>query len=125
MKGLSQAGDQPAGGPPEMDADKFSLKARRTTRIPLRIPVLMIVDEAGKSRSLDGWTMIVNVHGAKVECKRRFALHEEVLVQVPFNGKSQRGKVVWARAEANENGNFEFGVELNEPENLWGVGFPP
>ena len=108
-----------------MNADSFSLKARRTTRIPLRIPVVLVIDENGKSRSLDGWTMIVNVHGAKIECKRRFGMQEEVVVQVPFNGKSQKGKVVWSRSQPNENGFYEIGVELDRPENLWGVGFPP
>jgi hypothetical protein len=108
-----------------MTADRFSLKARRTTRIPLRIPVLIVHEHEGATRSFDGWTMIVNIHGAKIECKHAFALHQEVTIQVPFNKMSQKGKVVWARTELNEKGNREFGVELNEPENLWGVGFPP
>ncbi|MBI4480953.1 MAG: PilZ domain-containing protein [Acidobacteria bacterium] len=108
-----------------MNADRFSLKARRTTRIPLRIPVLVVIEEAAKTRTLDGWTMIVNVHGAKIECKHRFGMHEEVTIQVPFNGMSQKGKVVWSKSEPNESGNYEFGVELDQGGNLWGVGFPP
>ena len=109
-----------------MNDDRFSLKARRTTRIPLRIPVHLIVQEKdGRTRTLDGWTMIVNVHGARVECKRPFALHEDVLLQVPSNGKAQKGRVVWSASEANKNGYYEFGLELDSPENLWGVGFPP
>jgi len=109
-----------------MNEDKFSLKARRTTRIPLRIPVHLIVQEQdGRTRTLDGWTMIVNVHGARIECKRQFVLHEEVLLQVPSNGKAQKGKVVWGGSQANKNGYYEFGLEMESPENLWGVGFPP
>lgn len=108
-----------------MNDDKFSLKARRTTRIPLRIPVHLIIREEDRSRKLEGWTMIVNVHGARIECKRSFALHDEVLLQIPSNGKAQMGRVVWSASEANKNGNFEFGLELASPENLWGVGFPP
>ena len=108
-----------------MNADRFSLKARRTTRIPLRIPVLVTLEEAGKTRTLDGWTMIVNVHGAKIECKHRFGMHEDVTIQVPFNGMSQKGKIVWSKSEPNESGHYEFGVELDQGGNLWGVGFPP
>ena len=109
-----------------MNDDKFSLKARRTTRIPLRIPVHLVVQEIdGRTRTLDGWTMIVNVHGARIECKRPFALHEEVLLQVPSSGKVQKGRVVWSGSEANKNGYYEFGLEMESPENLWGVGFPP
>ena len=108
-----------------MNDDKFSLKARRTTRIPLRVPVHLVVQGEGRSRSVDGWTTIVNVQGARIECKHRLAIDEEVLLQIPFNGKAQRGRVVWSGSEANSNGNFEFGLELASPENLWGVGFPP
>ena len=52
-------------------------------------------------------------------------MHGEVTIQVPFNGMSQKGKVVWSRSDPNENGTYEIGVELDRPENLWGVGFPP
>ncbi|MGH9782566.1 MAG: hypothetical protein ACRD88_00125 [Terriglobia bacterium] len=108
-----------------MNDENFSLKARRTTRIPLRIPVQLITEENGSTQTVDGWTMIVNVHGARIECKRPFVLHEEVLLQIPSNGKAQKGTVVWASAAANNKGNFEFGLELASPENLWGIVFPP
>jgi hypothetical protein len=52
-------------------------------------------------------------------------MHEELTIQVPFNGMSKKGRVVWNKAEPNASGNYEFEVELDEPENLWGVGFPP
>ena len=108
-----------------MNDDKFSLKARRTTRIPLRILVHLVVQEGGQSRSWDAWTMIVNIHGARIECNRLFELNEEVLLHVPSNGMAQKGRVVWSGTEANSSGNFEFGLELESPENLWGIGFPP
>jgi hypothetical protein len=108
-----------------LNGDQFSLKARRTTRIPLRIPIQIVLHEDGKPVTLDAWTTIVNIHGARIECKRGLVLQQEVLIQVPFNGMSQKGSVVWNRKEQNERGNFEFAVELERPENLWGVGFPP
>jgi hypothetical protein len=105
--------------------DQFSLKARRTTRIPLRIPIQLVVQGEARARTLDAWTTIVNIHGARIECKVGLALQQEVVINVPFNGMSQKGCVVWNRKEQNERGNFEFAVELDRPENLWGVGFPP
>jgi len=91
-----------------MNDDRFSLKARRTTRIPLRIPVQLVIQEAGQTRTFDGWTMIVNVQGARIESKskRPFALNEEVLLQVPSNGKAQKGRVVWSGPEANSTPRF-------------------
>ena len=107
-----------------MNDDKFSLKARRATRIPLRVPVHLVVQENGQARSFDAWTLIVNIYGAKIECRRPFQSGDEVLIQVPFNGKAQKGKVVEATLNTNDDGNFEFGVELEELEDLWGVEFP-
>jgi len=110
-----------------MNADSFSLKARRTTRIPLRIPIVLAFREDGaeKERSIDAWTLIVNVNGARVECKQLFETGKEVTLRVPHLGKSQKGSVVWRDANANKNGGYECGIKLEKPENLWGVGFPP
>ena len=110
-----------------MNADSFSLKARRTTRIPLRIPIVLVFREDGteKERSIDAWTLIVNVNGARVECKQLFEMDKELTLRVPHLGKSQKGKVVWRDTKANKNGGYECGIKLEKPENLWGVGFPP
>lgn len=110
-----------------MNDDSFSLKARRTTRIPLRIPIVLGFrdDGAEKERSIDAWTLIVNVNGARVECKQLFETGKEVTLRVPHLGKSQKGSVVWRDATANKNGGYECGIKLEKPENLWGVGFPP
>src|SRR5689334_17309562 len=108
-----------------MNAEAFTLKARRTTRVPLRVPVQIGIEAGGKTESMDGWTIIVNIHGAKIECKRRIAVGDTVKVTVTPTKKSQSGKVVWSNETANTAGNHEFAVELTEPGNLWGVGFPP
>ena len=110
-----------------MNADSFSLKARRTTRIPLRIPIVLVFREDGgeKERSIDAWTLIVNVNGARVECKQLFETGKELTIRVPHLGKSQKGAVVWRDTNANKNGGYECGIKLEKSENLWGVGFPP
>lgn len=108
-----------------MNAEAFTLKARRTTRVPLRVPVQLSVEEAGVARALDGWTVIVNIHGAKIESKRRMQVGETVKVTVPLTRKTQSGKVVWSSETATAAGYIEFALELTEPGNLWGVGFPP
>ena len=107
-----------------MNDEKFSPKARRTTRILLRIPVHLAMEEGGQAQFFDAWTMIVNIHGAKIECGHAFQPGDEVLIQVPSNGKSQKGKVIAGTLDRNDNGNYEFAVELEDSEDLWGVGFP-
>ncbi len=108
-----------------MNAESFSLKARRTTRVPLRIPVQVTIKEADQAKAVDGWTVLVNIHGAKIECKRRMQVGDTVSITVLVSHKTQSGNIVWSAPEASANGYFEFAVELNEPGNLWGVGFPP
>jgi hypothetical protein len=108
-----------------MNAEAFTLKARRTTRVPLRVPVKIGVMEGDQFKSVDGSTVIVNIHGAKVECKRKMAVNETVQLTVSRTGNSQSGQVVWSTDAPTAAGNFEFAVELTEPGNLWGVGFPP
>lgn len=108
-----------------MNAEAFTLKARRTTRVPLRVPVQLGIEEGGAARTLDGWTVIVNIHGAKIESKRKMQVNEKVKVTVPITRKTQSGLVVWSSEVPSAAGNFEFAIELTEPGNLWGVGFPP
>ena len=91
-------------------------------RIPLR---LGIQTEGASVRSLDAWTLVLNGHGARIECKRPLDLNQEVLLTVSATERSSKGKVVWREPNPNQSGNYEFAVELLEPENLWGVKFPP
>lgn len=108
-----------------MTPTDFSLNARRSTRIPMRIPVRVGVKQSdGTFDTLNGWTVVLNKHGAKIECARPFELGNILLVTVG-NSRSGLGNVVWTDQKKNKNGNFEFGVELREAQNLWGVDFPP
>ena len=100
-----------------MNGDSFSLKARRTTRIPLRIPIVLVYRDGEKERSLDAWTLIVNVNGARVECKHLFEDGEEVTLRVPHLSKSQKGAIVWRDTNANKSGGYECGIKLEKPEN--------
>ncbi len=52
-------------------------------------------------------------------------LNQEVLLTVSATEKSSKGKVVWREPNPNQSGDYECAVELLEPENLWGVKFPP
>ncbi len=108
-----------------MTPTDFSLNARRSTRIPMRIPVRVGMKQPdGSFETLNGWTVVLNKHGAKIECGRPFELGTSILVTVG-NTRSALGNVVWHDQKKNKNGNFEFGLELREAQNLWGVDFPP
>lgn len=92
----------------------------------MRLPVrLGFKDENGASQKVDACTLVLNKHGARIECKRSFALRQELVLTVVPTKKSATGNIVWREANSNASGNFEFAVELQESENLWGIDFPP
>src|SRR5579885_1684286 len=104
----------------------FSVRARRTTRVAIRVPVRISVQDAfGSPEMFTAWTVVVNKHGARFDCKRAFRQNDEVSITNLANGKMAAGKVIWASGHADGEGNYEFAVELHKPVNLWSVSFPP
>ena len=95
---------------------------RLTLCIPLKIG---IQQNDGTSLTFDARTTVVNKNGARIESDLAPPLDQELTLNVPASGKSATARVAWASKDANENGFREFGVELEEAENLWGVRFPP
>ena len=113
-------------------AQDFPLERRRTMRLTLRIPLKIEIKQIDDTYlTFDAWTTVVNKNGARIESdlasqeKSGLNLHQEVAITVPASGKSATARVAWVSKDENENGNYEFGVELEEAENLWGVQFPP
>lgn len=89
---------------------------RRSTRMFLHRPVK--VEGAGVEYS--GETITVNLHGALVRVAAPLRLGDRVTVHVHHTGKSAPGAVVFAKS-----GMSQFGIELQNPENIWGVSIPP
>lgn len=91
----------------------------------MRVPVRLGIKEGDTSRTLSAWTLVLNRHGARMECNLCLDLDQDILVTVSTTGKSGMGKVVWRESKRNQSGKYEFAVELQEAENLWGIEFPP
>ena len=65
-------------------------------------------------------TILVNRHGARIRSSVALETGMEVRVAMLAPYKWRIGQVVWADSEQNE-----YGIELNRPENFWGIYFPP
>ena len=100
----------------------FSVEARRSTRIILRVPVSICTRDS--SESFDAWTLVINRHGVRLQSKQVFRSNQEVGLAFP-NGESATGRVIWADSIPNAERYFEFAVGLADPMNLFGVTFPP
>ena len=104
--------------------EDLTLGARRSTRVPMRFPVRLVKDASGSLEGVEGSTIVLSQYGARLECKQSCVVGEEIVVTNLANKRSAMGKVVWCENKKNENGNFEFGVELKDAEKLWGITFP-
>jgi len=89
---------------------------RRSTRIPTDIRVEVKSDRFAYA----GETITVNLHGALVRISAPLKVGDRVTLQVHHTGRSAPGAVVFA-----DKGSSQFGVELERPENIWGVRVPP
>src|SRR5882724_4864736 len=104
----------------------FSTRARRSTRVVIRIPArINVVHDSGKADGFDAVTAVVNTHGARLIGKRLFEKGQAVELIVPSTSKAGKGKVIWVDPAPARDGNYEFAIELDEPANLWGMHFPP
>jgi hypothetical protein len=100
----------------EIMSQQSNSALRRSTRIPADVPVE--VERNGLVYS--GETITVNLHGAlvKLPANLRSSLKrgDRVTVKVHPTGKSASGAVVFANEALHQ-----FGIELQHPENIWGV----
>jgi hypothetical protein len=87
---------------------------RRSTRIPMNLHVQ--VESAGFASA--GETITVNAHGALVRVAAPLKLGDQITLRIQRTGKSASAAVVFANLS-------QFGIELQEPENIWGVAVPP
>ena len=102
---------------------KTKAHRRRSARVQLKIPVTVSgVDGSGFKFQSTAETVSVSKHGARVRTQRlpdEMRCGGEVSVTLPKAGQSRFGRVVWLR------GGAECGLELEDPNNFWGVSFPP
>jgi hypothetical protein len=91
--------------------------ARRSTRVELRFPTqISTKDPFGRAEIFDAHTLVVSMHGARLECQRPFQMNEEVGITVFTTGKSAKGKVTWTSLTSELDRNYAFARELRK---LW------
>lgn len=99
----------------------MQMPKRRSTRVLLTIPILISgLDDHGVPFTVEGHTLCVNMHGAKIRVNRTVRCAELRITNVSQQ-RSQRARVVYV----DEGHEGELAIELDKPENFWGVYFPP
>ena len=93
---------------------------RRSTRIAADMAADVLIEVQGERFAYAGETVTVNLHGALVRIAAPLKLGDRVTVHVHRTGKSAVAGIVFADYEVSQ-----FGIELERPENIWGVATPP
>ena len=89
---------------------------RRSTRISADV----LIEVKGEKFAYAGETVTINLHGALVRIAAPLKLGDQVNVHVHRTGESAPGTIVFA-----DYGASRFGIELENPENVWGIAAPP
>ncbi|HEV3317546.1 MAG TPA: hypothetical protein VG488_11270 [Candidatus Angelobacter sp.] len=94
---------------------------RRSSRVLVTLP-LAVSGQRGDGSHISGAaeTILVNKHGAKIRSAVVLEPSMEVRVAMLAPYKWRLAQVVWADEQQNE-----YGIQLDRPENFWGVYFPP
>ncbi len=100
-----------------------SMDDRRSTRMSVVLPVMLGgTDFGGLVFKENTWTIGVNKHGAKLSTSYRLSVGDEIMVGNPTLGHFARARVMRV---AEKGRGFEIGVELFEPQDVWGAKNPP
>jgi len=102
-----------------MSSKPVTRDSRRSTRVPLKV----IIAAQGLSDPVvcEGETIVVNLHGALISASVRLRVGMNIEILVCITGKRAKAKIVYVDPEKPEH----CGIALAEPENIWGLSFPP
>jgi hypothetical protein len=93
--------------------------SRRSTRVPLK--VVIVAQSLTEPLTCDGETIVVNRHGALLSSSAPLRVGMKIEIHVILTDKRAPAKVVYVDPEQPR----VCGIALAEPENIWGLSFPP
>ncbi len=103
-------------------ADEY---VRRSDRVSVELPIQISgTDALGEAFLINGRTVVVSRHGAKILLARKLAPEQELTIQCVRSGQEADARVVGQIGEGPEG--FFYGVSfLDSKANPWGIDFPP
>jgi PilZ domain len=102
-----------------MPATATFRESRRSTRVPLK--VVITVEGGAESLTREGETIVVNLHGALIATAIGLSTGMRISIHVYLTDKRATARVVYV----DPRNTMQCGIELDEPQNIWGVSLPP
>jgi hypothetical protein len=107
------------------------LRKRRSSRIVQAVPLVVSgVDALGRPFVERTSSLIINCHGCRFQSKHYVLKNMWVTLEIPHPESGQpprkvRGRVAWIQRPRTVRQLFQVALELEQPGNFWGIGFPP
>ena len=99
---------------------------RRSTRLTISIPVTIRGKDAdGKTFMEKSHSVSVSKHGGTIETASPLKAGMAVSIENPKLGKTAQASVVLVMDKLGPSGLRQVAVALTEPQNIWGIDFPP
>jgi hypothetical protein len=98
---------------------------RRSTRLPLEVPVLVTSLDPAVAFSEQGNTTLVNAHGCGVIAQREIARGIRVRLEISSAKRQTTARVAEVVPLGGDPETWLLGLELDVPGNFWGIDYAP
>lgn len=106
--------------------EQISEDNRRSTRVPLSIPIIISGKDIDQNAFKENTrTLVVNKHGAKIVTAHQLVMGTEILIENPALGTAAKATVAWVGPEHGSGELHQVGLQLFEARNVWGIEFHP
>lgn len=98
---------------------------RRSTRILLRIPIIINAVREPEDSAWEGVeTITVSKHGGMVRARETYNVGDALEIHIREKGRSARARVAWTSSRMTDRG-LELGFEILDDQGFWEIKFPP
>ena len=108
-----------------MSAPSKQHAIRRSTRLPLEVPIVLTSLDAALEFSEPCTTTLVNAHGCGLITPRSLPRNLAVRLEITRSGRQTTARVADVVPLGGEPETWLLGLELDDPGNVWGIEYAP
>ena len=108
----------------ETSTPETTTPRRRSSRILLRVPLIVNTVDASEMEWEPVETVTVSKHGAMIRTQQNFRVGDTLEIRVRNKDRSARARVAWKSTKITPQG-VELGFEILDEDGFWEITFPP